>query len=252
MSGYNNFIKRMNAGGKTIREEQIENARRLLENSFADDPSYIAEGAEVWYSDRILHPRIYDYKWKSTTPFEATIQTMIHEPIFLGDVIHWNKDNGYWMCVGVHNLHHIQWEGTLHYCNFYVKFYSPKDHTLREYPISMQNATQYGTGERYEDMMTIGSEAQILYISCDEHTVLLDNGFRFMLDKNRVLPTVYRITQVDSTSYSSGKENGFLRLYVLEDQYNPKTDDAENGIADAWEDKVGSGSDLVDRPDIWI
>lgn len=252
MSGYANFLKRMNAGGKTMREEQIENAGRLLEQTFTDDPSYLVNGTSIWYSDRIIHPRIYDYKWKSTTPFQASIQTQLHEPIYLGDVFQWNEDNGYWMCVGVHNLHGINWEGTLQYCNFRLKFLSPKTGELREYPISMYNATQYGTGEERRDLITIGSAAHIIYLSCDEHTLLLDNGHRFLIDKNLQLPTAYKLTQIDTSSYSAGDNGGFLRLYVLEDQYNPKTDDAVNMIADAWEDKIGSASELVEKDDVWI
>ena len=252
MSGYHNFLKRMNAGGKTMREEQIENAKRLLEYTFTDDPSYVIGGTPVWYSDRVLHPRIYDYKWKSTTPFQATIQTQIHEPIYLGDVIKWNDDNGYWMCVGIHNLHDINWEGTLQFCNFKLKFKSPKTGEIREYPVSMYNATQYGTGEEKRHLMTIGSSAHIIYLSCDEHTVLLDNGHRFLIDKNLILPTAYKITQMDTSSYATSATGGFLRLYVLEDQFNPKTDDVENMIADAWEDRVGSGSELKEDTDLWL
>ena len=242
----------MNAGGTTMRSEQIENAQRLLEQTFIDDPSYVVVGTPVWYSDRILHPRIYDYKWKSTTPFQATIQTLIKEPIYLGDVIKWSEDNGYWMCVGVENLHGVNWEGTLHFCNFRLKFISPKTGEIREYPICMFNATQYGTGEERRDMITIGSSAHIIYLTCDEHTILLDNGSRFLIDKNLKLPTAYQLTQMDTSSFAAGDKNGFLRLYVLEDQFNPKTDDAINMIANAWEDKINNANELKASEDKWI
>lgn len=252
MSGYANFLKRMNAGGRTMREEQIENSCRLLDMTFTDDPSYVAEGTPIWYSDRVIHPRIYDYKWKSTTPFQATIQTQLYEPIYLGDVFKWNDDNGYWMCVGVHNLHGIQWEGTLQFCNFRLKFLSPNTGEIREYPVSMYNATQYGTGETERDLITIGSSAHIIYLSCDEHTLLLDNGHRFLIDKNLCMPTAYKVTQVDTSSYAAGDSHGFLRLYVLEDQYNPKTDDKENMIADMWTNTAGDTSSIVHEEDKWI
>ena len=252
MSGYLNFLKRMNAGGKTMREEQIENACHLIQSTFADDPSYVVEGCPIWYSDRIIHPRIYDYKWKSTLPFQATIQTQIDEPFYLGDIIPWGKNNGYWLCVGFKNLHGINWEGTLQYCNFYLKFLSPLNGEQREYPISMYNATQYGTGEENRRMIDIGSAAHIVFLPCDEHTLLIDNGFRFLLDRNKKLPTAYRVTQMDTTSYADGQNNGYLRLYVLEDQFNEKTDDKENLIANAWEDKIGSGTELKETDDKWL
>lgn len=252
MGGYANFLKRMNAGGITLREEQIENAQRHLQQTFADDPSYQVNGCPVWYSERILHPRIYDYTWKSTLPAQASFQTELNEPVYLGDVLHWNEENGYWMCIGVTNLHGINWEGTLQFCNFWLKFRSPITGEIRKYPISMYNATQYGTGEDAKTRMTIGSSAHIIYLTCDEHTMYLDNGCRFLIDKNLKVPTAYKLTQMDTSSYAAGQDKGFLRMYVLEDQYNPKTDDAENMLADAWEDKVGNGTELKDNNDSWL
>ena len=43
MSSYQNFLIRMNAGGTTMRNEQIENAQHLVKQTFADDPSYIPD-----------------------------------------------------------------------------------------------------------------------------------------------------------------------------------------------------------------
>lgn len=251
MSGYENFLLRMNACGNTLREEHIENSKMLLNMTFTDDPSYIPEGVKVWYSDRIIHPRIYDYKWKSTTPFQATIQTLINEPFYLGDVVPWGKENGYWMVVGVNNLHGINWEGVLQYCNYRIKFISPLNGEIREYPISMINATQYGTGEEYKNLISIGSAAHIVYLSCDEHTVLLNNGFRFLLDKNTQKPTAYKLTQVDSTSFANDK-GGYLRLSVLEEQFNPKTDNAEKMIADFYEDIVGNNTEVIIDETKWL
>ena len=87
MGGYQNFLRRMNAGGNTMRNEQIENSLHLVRHTFADDPSYIPDGVQVWNSERILHPRIYQETYRSTSPEQAQIQTMIHEPIYKGDVI---------------------------------------------------------------------------------------------------------------------------------------------------------------------
>ena len=81
---------------------------------------------------------------------------------------------------------------------------------------------------------------------------MLDNGYRFLIDKNLALPTAYRITQMDTSSYATSATGGYLRLYVLEDQFNPKTDDVENMIADAWEDEVGSGAELKENTDLWL
>ena len=41
MGGYQNFLRRMNAGGNIMRDEQIHNALHMIQETFADDPSYI-------------------------------------------------------------------------------------------------------------------------------------------------------------------------------------------------------------------
>jgi hypothetical protein len=257
VGGYENFLKRMNAGGKTMREEQIENALHLVRQTFADDPSYIVDGVTVWNTNRLIHPRIYSDKYRSTSPAQASIQTMINEPFYMGDVIPW-PDHGYWLCVNANNLHGIQWEGTLSFCNHKVKFFSPLNGELVEYPISVLNATQYGSGQtdKWDDelRMTIGTSQQIVYISFDKHTVLLDSGFRFLLDRNQTLPTAYQITQADTISYSDGGDKGYIQLTVIEDQYNPKTDNKELMIANYTPDPVGTGEELkdTDKSDQWI
>lgn len=255
MGGYQNFIRRMKAGGFTMRDEQIENARHLLCQTFADDPSYIVDGAAVWNTDRVLHPRIYSNKYRSTSPAQANIQTLIEEPFYMGDVIHW-CDHGYWMCVNVSNFHGIQWEGTLTFCNHKMRFLSPLTHQIAEYPISVLNATQYGSGETEKHgeglRMTIGTSQLIVYISFDEHTVLLDSGFRFLLDRNRVSPTAFKTTQADQISYSDAGEKGYIQLTVVEDQFNPKTDNKNLMIADYLFDSIGSGEELKNETDLWI
>lgn len=238
-----------------MRKEQIENALHLVSQTFEDDPSYVAEGVQVWRSDRILHPRFYSQRFRSTSPAQALIQTMIHEPFYMGDVVLW-PEHGYWLCVNANNLHGIQWEGTLSFCNYVVKFLSPLTKEIREYPISAINSTQYGSGktDRYDEKlhMTIGTSQMIVYISFDEHTRLIDSGFRFLLDRNDVNPTAFEVKQADTISYSDSNERGYIHLTVAETQFDPKRDNKELMIADFTFDPVGTGAELKDKTDLWI
>lgn len=235
-----------------MRGEQIENALRLVQQTFADDPSYIEGGVTVHHTDRLIHPRIYQHKYRTTSPAQAGIQTQIHEPIYLGDVIPW-PEHGYWLCVEAHNLHGIQWEGTLQFCSYTVKFKSPLDGEVREYPISLINATQYGSGETAKEYMKIGTSQLLVYITYDEHTALLDSGVRFLIDRNTELPTAFEIKQADTVSYSDGGQHGYIQLSVLEGQFNPKTDNKELMIADYYPDPVGTGEELQEETnDRWI
>lgn len=252
MGGFQNFLLRMNAGGNTMRGEQIENAMRLVQQTFADDPSYLVDGTTVYRTDRLIHPRIYLQKYRTTSPAQASIQTQIHEPFYMGDVIPW-PEHGYWLCVESNNLHGIQWEGTLQFCNHKIKFYSPLTGELLEYPISLINATQYGSGETAKEYMKIGTSQLIVYISFDEHTALLDSGVRFLIDRNKELPSAFEIKQADTVSYSDGGQRGYIQFSVVESQFNSKTDNKDLMVADYYPDPVGSGKETQDEfNDSWI
>lgn len=253
--GYQNFLRRMNAGGKTMREEQIENAMHLVNQTFEDDPSYIVDGVTIWKTDRVIHPRIYQDKYRSTSSAQANIQTRIHEPFYLGDVIPW-PEHGHWLCIHSTNRHGILWEGSLSFCNYTVNFISPLTKKVVSYPVSIINSTQYGTGEkeRYDEKikMKIGVSQMIMYMSYNEHSCLIDSGARFLLDRNPVEPTAFRITQADMVSYSDGGGRGYIHFTVEEDQFNPKRDNKELMIADYYPDPVGTGEELKDNPDMWL
>lgn len=255
MGGYANFIKRMNAGGNTMRTEQIENSIRQVVQTFADDPSYVPEGASIINTDRIIYPRIYEEKYRSTSPAHAKIMTKNCDPFYMGDVINW-PNHGNWLCLNVNNLHGIQYEGTLAYCNYTIKFKSPLNGEILSYPVSLINATQYGSGEtdKFDDKlrMTVGTSQLIVYITFDEHTCLLDNGVRFLIDRNPKHPTAFRITQADSVSYSDGNDHGYICLTVYEDQFNPKLDDIHEMVADYRDNFPNTLPEIHDDNENWL
>jgi len=160
------------------------------------------------------------------------------------------------MCVNANNLHGIQWEGTVSFCNHQVKFYSPLTKEIVEYPISVINSTQYGSGEtdRYDHELhiSIGTSQMIVYITFDEHTRLIDSGFRFLMDRNLEMPTAFQVKQADTISYSDAGNHGYIHLTVAEDQFDPKRDSKELMIADYVFDPIGTGAELKDKAEMWI
>lgn len=257
---YENFIKRMNAGGINYRKEQIENAVEYLKSTFKDDPSYVESGTPVWGTDKVIYPRITDYEFRTTQPFQATIQTMIDDPIKSGDIILWKENtynpelnNGYWLCVDSYNYHNVNWHGTLQFCNYFLKFLSPFDRSVLEYPIVTFNATQYNIGEKRREIMTVGSASQIIYLPYDEHTSSIDVGMRFLMDRNSNKAKAYRTTQIDTVNFTNKSyQDGLVRLFITEDNFNIKRDNKDLMIADYYDDPEGTGEEIKDNPDMWI
>lgn len=255
MGGYQNFMLRMRMSGNNLRNEQIMDSKYILSDTFADDPSYIPEGVTIWNTDRVIHPRIYSETYRATSPAHAKIQTLIHEPFYMGEIIPWTN-HGYWICLDSNNLHDIQWEGTLAYCNYMLKFRSLITGDILTYPVHILNATQYGSGEtnRYDKSlhMTVGTSQLLIYISYDSETSMIDNGVRFLIDRHATAPTAFKVTQADMVSYSDGGNRGYISLTVYEDQFNPDTDNTDLMIADYWKDPVNEHENTNNSNGYWI
>ena len=245
----------MRSDGNTFREGQINAAIYLLDQTFEDDPSYVPDGVEVWGTNRRIHPRIFEDTYRSTSPASANIQTMIHEPIYLGDIFLW-PEHGYWLCRHATNLHGIQWKGTLYFCNYIIHFISPATGEIINMPVGIINATQYGTGEkqRYdrELKLQIGVSDLIMYAQYNQHTQIIDSGFRFLIDRNPKQPTVFEVKQADMVSYSDSGNRGYIHFTVAEDQFNPKTDNKELLIANYYPDEVGTAKELETKTNLWL
>lgn len=142
------------------------------------------------------------------------------------------KSDGWWIIPYLPGSNGIYEKAFLWYCNHTLRFHSPITDEIVEYPVYTENATRYNSGERENHKMAIGTSQHVVYMPNNEETILINNGMRFIFDLNESHPTVLRVTQVDTTSYAFGDEVRLLRLTMLEDQYNPVTDDAQLGVAD--------------------
>ena len=123
----------------------------------------------------------------------------------------------------------LYYDGKLTRCNNILKWQDENKHIF-EYPVFDINSTQYNSGEFGDKTMTLGSSQHLLTIVADENTIALNQGHRFFYDRNTVDPTVFKLTQNDTTAVNY--DRGIVKLTVTEDQYNPKTDSIENWLCD--------------------
>ena len=131
-------------------------------------------------------------------------------------------------------------------CKHSIRFISPLTGEIVEYPVYSTNSTQYGTGEAGKTQMAVGADQHLIYLPYNEETIMLDAQSRFLMDKNKVNPTAYRITRVDPVSYAVGNEraeDGLIQWAVLEDQFNAATDNAELMVADYYTSAPGGAEE---------
>ena len=157
-------------------------------------------------------------------------------------------DGAFWLVSSLPDNNRIYEKAVLWKCKYSIRFVSPLTGEIVEYPVYSTNSTQYGTGEAGKTQMTVGEDQHLIYLPYNEETIMLDTQTRFLMDKNKVDPTAYRITRVDPISYAVGDEraeDGLIQWAVLEDQFNAATDNAELMVADYYTSVPGGTEETL-------
>ena len=230
------FNKKMSYSGLSLREENIFNTRELLEETFADDPSFTLGiylwrlGLKEYKHERPIDIRLYGRSFSAANGVTVKFQTLYNTPIIVGDIIYDTKKDEYLICTEAFDIDGIHYKGKFTLCNWMLKWQN-KDGKILEYPCYDMNSTQYNSGEQSNRNFVIGSSQHMLTLPCDENTVELSTPQRFYLDKATINPTTFIVTQNDTTSYNYGKK-GLIKLTVFEHPNNPTTDRPDLGICD--------------------
>lgn len=225
---------RMKLDGSSIRQSKINNAKRLMENQLETDPSY-NEYFVVWEygvdTDNFVEQpiKLYNRKYSSANGYTVQFETLIDRTIPIGTVLYDTDEQIYYLCTESFNKDKILNNGKLTRCNDFLKWQDDSGKVF-EYPVFDINSTQYNSGVQGDKVMTLGSTQHMLTITADENTIVLEHDKRFFNDRNTKSPTVFKLTQNDTTALNYDK--GLLHLTITEDEYNPNTDSIENWLCD--------------------
>ena len=231
---FNHMKKYMTSNGLTMRQAKIIDGQRLMTDQFMKDPSYkdcfVKWQFGVEQEKLVPIPiKTFDEKLSNNYGITLSFNTYYDDNVMIGEMLYNTKSNTYWLCVESYDRDEIHGAGKLTRCNQFLKWQDSKG-KIYEYPVYDTNATQYNSGVQSTQMVTIGSAQHSVWITADENTLMLDHDKRFFLDRNTVNPTVYKLTQNDTTTFSY--DNGYLKLMMTEHQYNAETDSIENWICD--------------------
>lgn len=233
------FNRKMALSGSSIRNEVIKNSQELLKETFADDPSFTA-GIYFWqpsthsYADPNELPiRLYGRSFSNANGVVVKFQTLIDNPIVVGDMLYDSNDDEYLLCTESFNVDGVHWKGKFSLCNWILKWQN-KYGDILEYPCVDINSTQYNSGEQASAKMTIGSSQHMATLPYDENTIAIKSPQRFFLDRDTETPTSFIVTQNDNTSMFFGKK-GLIKITMLECERNNDTDRPDLGICDYFE-----------------
>ena len=214
-------------GCKTRKEMEIGAIHKRLKRDF--DKTLDVETYENFLTGETIDLNINKQTKSEVSGYQKEFTSLITAPVQHGDTFY-NEDEGlYWICTEVMCKSGLYYDGKLTRCNNILKWQDENKHIF-EYPVFDINSTQYNSGEFGDKTMTLGSSQHLLTIVADENTIALNHGHRFFWDRNTVDPTVFKLTQNDTTAVNY--DRGIVKLTVTEDQYNPKTDSIENWLCD--------------------
>ena len=214
-------------GCKTRKEMEVGAIHKRLKRDF--DKTLDVETYENFLTGETIDLNINKQTKSEVSGYQKEFTSLITAPVQHGDTFY-NEDEGlYWICTEVMCKSGLYYDGKLTRCNNILKWQDENKHIF-EYPVFDINSTQYNSGEFGDKTMTLGSSQHLLTIVADENTIALNHGHRFFWDRNTVDPTVFKLTQNDTTAVNY--DRGIVKLTVTEDQYNPKTDSIENWLCD--------------------
>ena len=214
-------------GCKTRKEMEVGAIHKRLKRDF--DKTLDVETYENFLTGETIDLNINRQTKSEVSGYQKEFTSLITAPVQHGDTFY-NEDEGlYWICTEVMCKSGLYYDGKLTRCNNILKWQDENKHIF-EYPVFDINSTQYNSGEFGDKTMTLGSSQHLLTIVADENTIALNHGHRFFWDRNTVDPTVFKLTQNDTTAVNY--DRGIVKLTVPEDQYNPKTDSIENWLCD--------------------
>lgn len=175
--------------------------------------------------------------------YQKDFTSLITAPIQHGDTFYNEKEETYWICTEVMCKSCLYYDGKLTRCNNMLKWQDDNGKVF-EYPVFDVNSTQYNSGVRSDKTIMLGSTQHMLTIIADENTIALEHDKRFFFDRNTKSPTVFKLTQNDTTALNY--DRGLLHLTVTEDQYNPDTDRIDLMLCDYVEPETSEPSTLIE------
>ena len=214
-------------GCKTRKEMEIGAIHKRLKRDF--DKTLDVETYENFLTGETIDLNINRQTKSEVSGYQKEFTSLITAPVQHGDTFYDEDEGLYWICTEVMCKSGLYYDGKLTRCNNILKWQDENKHIF-EYPVFDINSTQYNSGEFGDKTMTLGSSQHLLTIVADENTIALNHGHRFFWDRNTVDPTVFKLTQNDTTAVNY--DRGIVKLTVTEDQYNPKTDSIENWLCD--------------------
>lgn len=163
-----------------------------------------------------------------TLPYYKDVKSLPDEYFNAGDLVEWA--DAMWLMVSCDWDKEVYTYGKMQQCNYVLKWQNANADVIERWAVVL-SASKYNNGEKYNNVIVVGSNQLMAYLPIDEETLKLRSDKRLMVDFNTESPKCYDITRVDTVTmgYDGTAEprydgKGCILLVLTETEINPDVD----------------------------
>ena len=212
-------------GCKTRAEMEKNQIRKRLDRNFENTLDIVE--FENFLSGEIIRLEIKKETKNNSFGYQREFTSLITSPVEHGDAFYDESTKTYWLCSEAMCKSGLYYEGKLTRCNNILRW---QDETGEIFNYPVYDYTGFNKDETDFRIVNVGEGKHKLVTIADKNTIKLKHDKRFFWDRDTENPTVFKITQNDSTSGFYDK--GLITLTIMEDQYNKDTDCIEQWLCD--------------------
>ena len=228
MASFSQYKSRVQQRGETTRERELYYEKRYLKENAVNSLS--CKACKVNGVDQSL---IID---DGTLPYYKEVKSLPDEYFNAGDLVEWA--GAMWLIVSCDWDKEVYTYGKAQQCNYVLKWQN-EDATVIERWSVVLSASKYNNGEKYNNIIVVGSNQLMVYLPIDSETLKLRSDKRLMVDFNTTNPKCYDVTRVDTVTmgYDGVAEpaydgKGCILLVLTETEFNPDVDRVDLMLCD--------------------
>ena len=220
MSDFDTYKSRLHLRGSTNRERELYREKRELTLNAVNSLS-----CKDCLVNGVPQKLVID---DGTLPYYKEVKSLPDEYFDAGDYVEWA--DAMWLMVSCDWDKEVYTYGKMQQCNYVLKWQNTDADVIERWSVVL-SASKYNNGEKYNNVIVVGSNQLMVYLPIDEETLKLRSDKRLMVDFNTESPKCYDITRVDTVTmgYDGTAEprydgKGCILLVLTETEINPDVD----------------------------
>ena len=220
MSDFDTYKSRLHLRGSTNRERELYREKRELTLNAVNSLS-----CKDCLVNGVPQKLVID---DGTLPYYKEVKSLPDEYFNAGDYVEWA--DAMWLMVSCDWDKEVYTYGKMQQCNYVLKWQNANADVIERWSVVL-SASKYNNGEKYNNVIVVGSNQLMVYLPIDEETLKLRSDKRLMVDFNTESPKCYDITRVDTVTmgYDGTAEprydgKGCILLVLTETEINPDVD----------------------------